>query len=222
MEILAVFPLSVVVFPGMTVPLHVFEERYKRLVRHATDRSPPRFVVAPPPGDAIEADGAARPGEVGTVVDVVETNENLDGTFQLLAHGRERCRLRFDRVERIAEPGGNGRPLWFAAVEPWPVGRGDPNEEQVAAWDALEAFDRYGRVFFAPEARKQATTAMPDDPPYQASFVCANLRLPTAAAQRLLEAETLADRFRAARVAIDRRLDRLGGEGAGPASEGSA
>ncbi len=206
MDELAVFPLGVVVFPGMTVPLHVFEERYKRLVKHAASLEPPRFVIAPLPSDGLEDEGAARPGEVGTIMDVLDTTENLDGSIRLLAHGRERCRARHVREERVQEPGGGERPLWFAEVEPWPVERGDPNEERVAAWDALEAFDAYGSVFFAPQARDQASNAMPDDPLYQASFICANLRLPTDRAQRLLEAPTLVDRFKAARAAIDARI----------------
>jgi len=68
-------------------------------------------------------------------------------------------------------------------------------------------------VFFAPQARDQASTAMPDDPLYQASFICANLRLPTDRAQRLLEAPTLVDRFRAARAAIDARISAHDGGG---------
>jgi ATP-dependent Lon protease len=203
---LAVFPLNVVVFPGMTVPLHVFEERYKRLVRHATSLETPRFVIAPPPADRMEDEGSARPGEVGTVLDVLDATENVDGTFRLLGHGRERCRLVEVREEPVPEPGGGERPLWFAKVESWPVERGDPNEERLAAWDALEAFERYGDVFFAPQAREQAAAAMPEDPLYQASFVCANLRLPADRAQRLLEAPSLTDRFRAAREAIDARI----------------
>jgi len=210
---LAVFPLGVVVFPGMTVPLHVFEERYKRLAKHANSLESPRFVIAPPPSEGMEDEGAVRPGEVGTIVDVLDTTENLDGSLRLLAHGRERCRARYVREERVQEPGAGERPLWFAEVEPWPVERGDPNEERVAAWDALEAFDQYGSVFFAPQARDQASTAMPDDPLYQASFICANLRLPADRAQRLLEAPTLVDRFRAARVAIDARIAAHDGSG---------
>lgn len=191
----------------MTVPLHVFEERYKRLVRHAQSLDDPRFVIAPPPGEGMEDEGSARPGEIGTVLDVLDASENPDGTFRLLGHGRERCRLTSVREENVAEPGGSERPLWFAEVEAWPLDRSDPNDEQVAAWDALEAFERYGEVFFADEAREQASTAMPADPLYQASFVCANLRLPAPDAQRLLEATSLVERFRAASVAIDARLD---------------
>jgi ATP-dependent Lon protease len=82
----------------------------------------------------------------------------------------------------------------------------------VAAWDALEAFERYGDAFFAAQAREQAASAMPDDPLYQASFVCANLRLPSEGAQRLLEAPSLTERFRAAREAIDARLAAQGRE----------
>lgn len=191
----------------MTVPLHVFEERYKRLVRHATAQEPARFVIAPPPGDGLDDEGSARPGEIGTLIDVLDATENPDGTFRLLGHGRERCRLLGVREENVPEPSGGERPLWFATVEPWPLERGDPNDERLAAWDALEAFERYGDRYFSEDAREQAESAMPDDPLYQASFVCANLRLPPPDAQRLLEAPSLVDRFREARRAIDARLD---------------
>lgn len=203
---LAVFPLPIVVFPGMTVPLHVFEERYKRLVRHAGERTPARFLVAPPPGEALDEDGAGRPGDVGTLIEVLEVTENLDGTYAVLGHGRSRQRLRQVREERVAEHDGAERPLWFAQAEPWPLERGDPNQERVVAWDTLEAFRRYGDAYFAPRAQRQAEESLPHDPLYQASFVCANLRLPPLQAQRLLEAPSLSDRLRAAREAVETRL----------------
>lgn len=201
------FPLDVVVFPGMTVPLEVYEERYKRLVRHATERTPSRFVIAPTPGSAILDDGAGRPGSVGSIVDLLDTTPNPDGTYRLLGHGRERCRLVSLRQERVPEPGGSERPLWYAQVEAWPLEREDPNRERIAAWDALDAFRRYGDMFFADQARRQADEALPSDPLYQASFVCANLRLPVEHAQRLLEAPSLSARFRAATEAIDARIE---------------
>lgn len=207
MDELAVFPLGIVVFPGMTVPLHVYEERYKRLVRHATALDEPRFVIAPPPAEVLDDEGSARPGEIGTILDVLDARENPDGTYRLLGHGRDRCRLRRVREESVPEPSGGERPLWFAVVEPWPLVRGDPNDERLAAWDAMEAFERYGDRFFAGDAREQAANAMPADPLYQASFVCANLRLPAPEAQRLLEAPSLVERFKEARRAIDARLE---------------
>lgn len=207
MDELAVFPLDVVVFPGMTVPLHVYEERYKRLVRHASGLTPSRFVIAPPPGPALAAEGSARPGTIGSIVELLETDVNPDGTYAVVGHGRERCRLEAVREERVPEQGGIERPLWFATAEPWPLEREDPNRERIAAWDAVDAFRRYGDVFFADGARRQADEALPSDPLYQASFVCANLRLPTERAQRLLEAPSLSARFEAATEAIDERLE---------------
>ena len=32
------FPLGTVLFPGLVLPLHVFEERYRALVRHLVDQ----------------------------------------------------------------------------------------------------------------------------------------------------------------------------------------
>lgn len=202
----AVFPLPLVVFPGMTVPLHVFEERYKALVKYTEALDAPRFAVAQPATIGLEDEGVAKPGEVGTIVDVIEMQENVDGTYTIVGHGVERCRLAYTRVQDVPERDGTVRPLWFATVHDWPLERGDPNEERIAAWDALEAFDRYGTVFFAPQAREQARSALPEDPLYQASFVCANLRLPAENAQRLLEAPSLVDRFTRARDAIDQRI----------------
>lgn len=191
----------------MTVPLQVYEERYKRLVQHASERTPPHFAIAPPAqDDALDEYGPERPGSVGTLAEVMDVSDNLDGTLRVLGHGRERCRLHYTRQERVAERNGGERPLWFAEPEPWPLRRGDPNAERVAAWDAVDAFHDYGEVFFAPQARRQARAAMPDDPLYQASFVCANLRLPVEDAQRLLEADSLEARFSAARDAIQDRL----------------
>jgi Lon protease-like protein len=36
-EQLPIFPLNTVVFPGVTLPLHIFEERYRAMVRHLLD-----------------------------------------------------------------------------------------------------------------------------------------------------------------------------------------
>jgi uncharacterized protein len=87
-----------------------------------------------------------------------------------------------------------------------PVERGDPNLERVAAWDALEAFRRYARTFFAFDAERQIDENVPDDVLYQASFICANLRLDGDERQALLEAPTLVDRFRLAERLIEERI----------------
>ncbi|MFO8151327.1 MAG: LON peptidase substrate-binding domain-containing protein [Trueperaceae bacterium] len=212
---LPVFPLDLVVFPGQTVPLVVFEARYKRLVKAVLELEEPRFVIA---RALAAADGPAM-APIGTVVRVVELAERPDGTYTMTGHGGERVRVDVTRREDVAEADGSERPLFFTDAEPLPVVRDDPNLERVAAWDALEAFRRYARTFFAADAEQQVDDHVPDESLYQASFVCANLRLEGDERQALLEAPSLVDRFRLAERLIEERLEAhapgLGDAGAG-------
>jgi Lon protease-like protein len=205
---LPLFPLpDTVVFPGMTVPLHVFEERYKRLVRATVESEPKRFVIALAPDvEAIRDSRPPLPGH-GTFADLLSVQENADGTFNVLAHGQERCRLEVAREESYAEPEGNERPLYFVVDAPAPVERDDPNQERLVAWDAVDTFRAYASTFFAFDAASKIESALPDDPLYQASFICANIRVPAASRQVLLDAPTLSARFQLARKLMQERLD---------------
>ncbi len=203
--VLPIFPLDVVAFPGMTVPLYVFEARYRRLVRFVLEHEPKRFVIALARPKGLDADTAAI-ADVGTVMDVVRVEERVDGTFELLAHAQERTRVAPTEREDVPEPDGVTRPLYFTPLTPWPLERDDPNEERIAAWDALEAFRRYAATVFAFDAQEQIDANLPDDPLFQASLVCANVRVPSASRQVLLEAPSLLARFRLAQKLIEERL----------------
>jgi Lon protease-like protein len=208
MSDLPLFPLpDTVVFPGMTVPLHVFEERYKRLVKIAVDAEPKRFVIALAPGDEAIRDSRPPLPEHGTYVDLLSVQENPDGTLDVLAHGQDRCRLDIVREESVAEPEGGGRPLYFIEDEPAPLEREDPNQERLVAWDALDTFRAYAATFFAFDAAAQIEKSLPDDPIYQASFICANIRVPPVSRQVLLDAPTLSARFQLAGKLMQERLD---------------
>lgn len=208
MSDLPLFPLpDTVVFPGMSVPLHVFEERYKRLVRATVEGEPKRFVtVLAPQLEPIRDRPPPLPG-YGTFVDLLSVQENPDGSFEVLAHGQERCRLEIVREENVSEPEGAERPLYYVADKPEPLERNDPNQERLVAWDALDTFRAYASTFFAFDAAGQIEEALPDDPMYQASFICANIRVPAASRQVLLDAPTLSARFQLARKLMQERLD---------------
>jgi Lon protease-like protein len=205
---LPLFPLpDTVVFPGMTVPLQVFEERYKLLVKLAVESEPKRFVIAlAPSGDAIRDSRPPLP-RFGTFVDLLSVQENADGTFGVLAHGQERCRLEVSREESVPEPDGAPRPLYFVENLPAPLERDDPNLERLVAWDAVDTFRAYASTFFAFDAATQIEKSLPDEPVYQASFICANIRVPAASRQVLLDAPTLSARFQLARKLMQERLD---------------
>lgn len=94
-ELLPLFPLSAVLFPGMRLPLHVFEERYKALVADLRDRpGPGKFgVVAIRRGREVGADGVQALYEVGCVAVVRDVTEHQDGRLGLRAVGTDRFRL---------------------------------------------------------------------------------------------------------------------------------
>ena len=98
-EIIPVFPLSLVVFPGHLVPLHIFEDRYKQMVADC-DRQHPF-------GISLEGDG--KMAGVGCAVRIVRRGEaSADGAFDIVCRAESRYRL----VEVIDE-----RPYLRARVE---------------------------------------------------------------------------------------------------------
>ena len=94
-ELLPLFPLSTVLFPGMRLPLHIFEERYRLLVAHLrTQPEPQRFgVIAIRTGREVGTDGITALHEVGCVATVRQIAARADGRFDLATVGTERFRL---------------------------------------------------------------------------------------------------------------------------------
>jgi len=93
---LPLFPLGLVLLPGLVLPLHVFEERYRRLVHDllALPEQERRFgVIAIRSGREVGAGGASDLHEVGCVARLRQVSPHDDGRFDLLTTGAERFRL---------------------------------------------------------------------------------------------------------------------------------
>jgi len=89
---LPMFPLGTVLFPHATLPLHIFEDRYRALAE-ACLRADGRFgVVLIERGHEVGG-GDTRFG-VGTVARIVEAARTPDGRFLLATVGTERFRVR--------------------------------------------------------------------------------------------------------------------------------
>src|SRR5689334_8271393 len=105
-----VFPLSTVLFPGMPLPLHIFEERYRTMVRDIS-RGDKRLCVALI-SEGVEVGGDAEPCAVACLAEVVDLQALDDGRYILIAVGVERVRL--------LSVGYNSKPYLTASVEVWP------------------------------------------------------------------------------------------------------
>ena len=94
-ETLPMFPLTTVLFPGMRLPLHIFEQRYRQLVRDLLDQAEPRRfgVIAIRKGRETGANGVTALHEVGCVATVRQVKPLDDGRSDLVVVGTERFRL---------------------------------------------------------------------------------------------------------------------------------
>src|SRR5215208_69165 len=101
---LPLFPLGTVLFPGLVLPLHIFEERWCTLVRNLIalpDGTPREFgVVAidrglevmPPPHDGV-ATSEVVVHEIGCVAQLRQVTEHPDGKFDIVTVGHRRFRI---------------------------------------------------------------------------------------------------------------------------------
>ena len=82
MSLLPLFPLEVVLLPGTPLPLHIFEPRYKEMIRECLTNSAPFGVVR-----AVE-EGIT---DVGCTAEIITiTKEYSDGRMDLICEGRNR------------------------------------------------------------------------------------------------------------------------------------
>ena len=92
---LPLFPLGAVLYPGMLLPLHIFEERYRQLVRDLLDGPEPRRfgVIAIRKGRETGVDGVQSLYEIGCTATLRRVEEHEDGRFDLVTVGTQRFRL---------------------------------------------------------------------------------------------------------------------------------
>jgi uncharacterized protein len=92
---LPLFPLGAVLYPGMLLPLHIFEERYRQLVRDLLEGPEPRRfgVIAIRKGRETGIDGVHSLYKTGCTATVRRVDELEDGRYHLVTVGTQRFRL---------------------------------------------------------------------------------------------------------------------------------
>lgn len=180
-DTLPMFPLNSVLFPGVSVPLTVFEDRYRALVHHLLRVSDPAErvfgSVAIREGYEVGDHGAQSLFKVGCRVQLTEVEAHGDGTFDVVAVGLDRIEL-----ERLDTTGL------------FPVGHVVPRPEAVAdvpeeILDRARATFTAYRVALAEIRVDPYTGALPKDPSYLSWTLAACAPLPLQERQALLEAE---------------------------------
>jgi uncharacterized protein len=91
---LSIFPLpNAVLFPGTLLPLHVFEPRYRAMIRDALADTKALGVARLRPGFERDYEGRPPVFEVCGAGRIVEHVEHEDGRYHLVLHGVARVRI---------------------------------------------------------------------------------------------------------------------------------
>jgi len=218
------FPLHVVLFPHLPLPLHIFEERYRAMTRDLlADGSPwaGRFVIGNGGNDEPPERGA-----VGTVAEVRRAERFADGRWALVVVGAERVSL------GVVDQSG---PYALIEVEQLPESVGDPMTAGRLLPQVQTALDAYldtVKRFVASAASVGRETQeitdvaasldevlkpirLPDDPLAASYAVAGVLQIELSRKQQLLELPDGATRLEA-ELKMLRREARLLADGAMP------
>ncbi len=196
-ELLPLFPLHTVLFPDMLLPLHVFEPRYRLLVRRSVERETAFGVALIRRGP--EVGGVAEPHPVGTSARIVAATRLADGRAFVVVRGERRFTI--ESLDAGAEPYLVGRVRWLEEL--------DGDEAAPLAEASREAYGQYLVAVTAvtDEARaghlvaEQRGDATPRDIAYR---IAARLTVDPEERQRLLDLPSAAERLGAEARILER------------------
>lgn len=89
---LPIFPLNTVLFPGMPINLHIFEERYKLMINACIEKRQP-FGVVLIANHKSDTNPGAKPHRVGCTAQITQVQPLGDGQMRITAVGQERFEI---------------------------------------------------------------------------------------------------------------------------------
>ena len=185
---LPLFPLNTVLFPGAPIHLHIFEERYKRMIQMCLDEQRPFGVVLIRRG--AEAHGPlAEPHTVGCTAMIVNSERLEQGRMNIVAVGQKRF--------RILSLDSRGFPYLMGIVQPFPIEPGDPVELARRSEHLRGQVRRLIQTQLKAAGQVMEVTNLPEDPVELAHLAAAVLQISPEQKQQLLQivhAEDLIDR----------------------------
>jgi hypothetical protein len=198
---LPVFPLGTVLFPGLVLPLHIFEERYRTLIRELVASpadGPHEFGVvtlrrgAEAPTPETDDDPTPEPPTVraddlypvGCTAELRQVTELPDGRFDIMTVGRRRFTIR--GVHKGEEP-------YLTADVEWLPDESPDEAAALLAPRTLAAFRTYLDLL-RPDS--EVLDAVPADPTVLSHLIAATAQLTTDERQTLLAAPDTASRLR--------------------------
>jgi Lon protease-like protein len=179
---ISLFPLNVVLFPGMPLQLYIFEERYIGMIGSCLDRNMPFGVVLIKEGQ--EVGNPAEPYRVGTTARITKVVRLDEGRLNIMVRGEQRFEL-VNMTQRLPHLIGRIRYLG-EGFEP------DPGQIQI---DVANGYVTFLRCIGALDGGWNSTANVPPDAENLSFSVASGIPLPLDIRQQLLETATARERL---------------------------
>jgi Lon protease-like protein len=171
------FPLkNVVLFPGMVLPLHIFELRYREMINRCIDERIPFGVVLIDEGQ--EVGPIAQPHTVGTAARIVRVDRLDDGCMNITAVGTQRFRI----LEL-----NHAHSYLSASVSQFPVVNGATKQATELAQHVRPQVMEYVELLSKASNTNLRLDRLPEDPLTLAFMIAIALQVKPQDKQRLLE-----------------------------------
>jgi len=183
---LPIFPLPVVLFPGVPLPLHIFEPKYRQMLEDISNFNN-LFGLSYFDSSTSDLD-LPSPGEIGCVAEITETQTFPDGRSNILTIGVVRYRIE-SYVER-------GDPYLVARVSYFEDTDEDDGTLIKASEDVADTFTRIARAVRTINDERLNLPDISDTEPQRLSFlVAAAMEVEVEVKQELLELRSTAERL---------------------------
>jgi len=194
---LPLFPLDMVLFPEMLAPLHIFEDRYRKLVRRCLDNQEPFGIVL---ATGIDPEtGSVRTAPIGCTAEIVHHEPLPDGRSNIHVQGGRRFRI-VDQHE--SEPWRTGL-VTFVDDEPAP----DDDDVGDGAIEWIDKTDAALREYLELQLRRLGQDLgdidLPTDPSSLGFTACCLLPVENPVKQELLTLRDPVERLRRAEALLE-------------------
>lgn len=182
------FPLKVVLFPGMLLPLHIFEERYKIMTRECLDSDEPFGVVLAKTTESSQGNVANSlyledVYNIGTTAHITAVEHLKDGRMNVITVGQERFIIKNIEVGR--------ENILIGQVDPFPLQ--DDNSPTIGrlAQKLRPIIKRYIDHLADASGEDLSEATLPTDPKALAFLAGTAIQGPLPEKQKLLSTESL-------------------------------
>jgi Lon protease-like protein len=191
---LPLFPLNTVLFPGQVLPLHIFEDRYRLMIRRCLAEDVPFGVVLIRSGQEVGAE--AEPHGVGTMARIIESTHLPNGTMNIITVGVERF-----RILRLI----HDQPYLRGEVESLPMAEIEDSQVVVELAERVRSkVQRYIELIAEAAGLQIQLEQMPDTPQQLGYLAAIAMQIDNKEKQELLTSRSLAAILARAMILLNR------------------